>query len=202
MIDGRHRRARCRCRRCGRRRGRGCLGCRCCRCCGCRCCGCRCCGCRCCRCRRRDCCRCRSCGCRYRRCGTREHGRNVFVGCGNHADQLTHGRRRVLGHEARTQHAVATRDELHDRLVRLDFREHVAALHDVALVLVPFHQAPLFHGRRERFHHHLGSHRQDSGGVEINRDRVRGGPRRWSSACRPLLPSPAPSRTASVRRPA
>ena len=88
---------------------------------------------------------------------------DVLVGGRNHTDQLTDRRCRVLGDEPLAQHAVAARDELHDRLVGLDFGEDVAALHGVALVLVPLHQAPLFHRRRERFHQHFGRHRQSSG---------------------------------------
>ena len=58
----------------------------------------------------------------------------------------------ALVDQALPQHAVAARDELHDRLVGLDFGEHVAALHGVAFVLQPFDEAPFFHRRRERLH--------------------------------------------------
>ena len=52
----------------------------------------------------------------------------------------------------------AAGDELHDGFVRFDFRDRFARLHGVADVLQPLHQAPFFHGRRERLHHHFGRH--------------------------------------------
>ena len=131
-------------------------------------------------CRRRWCswCWCRWCwrGRRRRSCA-RDHRRDVFVQRRDHPDELSNRCRRSLGHQTGAQDTVTARHQLHDRLVRLDFGQNVAGLHRVALVLVPLHETPLFHRWRERFHHHLGRHRKDSGGVgsvEIERAADRG----------------------------
>ncbi len=76
----------------------------------------------------------------------------------DHADELPDRSRVAFVDEALAQHAVAARDELHDRLVRLDLGEHVAVLHGVAFVLQPFDEAPLFHRGGERLHEDFGCH--------------------------------------------
>jgi hypothetical protein len=87
-----------------------------------------------------------------------ENGIDVLVRRRDHADDLTDGTRVALIHETLAQHALTARHELHDRLVGLDFREHVTVLDLLALVLEPLYQSALFHGRRERFHEYLGCH--------------------------------------------
>jgi hypothetical protein len=85
---------------------------------------------------------------------------DVLVRRRDDTDELTNGARLAFADQSLAQDAVAAGDELHDRLVGFDFGERIAALHDVAFVLQPLHEAPFFHRRRERFHENLGSHRE------------------------------------------
>jgi hypothetical protein len=56
------------------------------------------------------------------------------------------------------QRSTSPGDKLHDGLVGLHLGEHVADDDGIALLLLPFDQAPLFHGGREGFHYDLRSH--------------------------------------------
>ena len=75
---------------------------------------------------------------------------------------VTHRTRITLGDKSLAQDAVATRDELHDRFVGFDFRERIATLYGVALVLQPFDETALLHRGRERLHEYFRRHCRES----------------------------------------
>jgi hypothetical protein len=83
---------------------------------------------------------------------------DVLVFPGDDADELTDRRVRALAEHALPEHTVGARHELHDRLVGLDLGDRLAALHGVALVLQPLHEAALLHGGGEGFHHDFRCH--------------------------------------------
>src|SRR5262249_15951590 len=83
---------------------------------------------------------------------------DVLVRRRDHPDERANRLRFALTDETLSEDAVATRDELHDRLVSLDFGEAVARLHGVAFVLPPFHPASLLHRGRERLHEPFRRH--------------------------------------------
>ena len=90
---------------------------------------------------------------------TRGRGRDVLALFGDDGDGRVDGH--VLGavrHENLSQHAFVDRLDFHGRLVGLDLGQHVAGLDRVALLLEPFGELPLFHGRREGGHQNVGRH--------------------------------------------
>ena len=95
---------------------------------------------------------------RGRRASFGEHGVDVLVRRRDDTNELTDGARITLADQTLSEHAITARNELHDRLVGFDLGEWLAALDGVTFVLQPFHQAPLFHRWRERFHENLGGH--------------------------------------------
>src|SRR4051794_14789743 len=96
------------------------------------------------------------CGCGA--AGTTDERIDVLVRRCDHCDELSHRGSLVLRQQSLAQHAFAARDELHDRLIRLDLGERLAVLDLVAFVLEPLHEATLLHRRRERLHHDLRCH--------------------------------------------
>ena len=78
---------------------------------------------------------------------------DVLVRAADDAEQVAHGARLTFAGDDLADHAIAARDDLHHRLVRLHLGEHVALRDLLALLLRPFDEAPLFHRGRERLHH-------------------------------------------------
>lgn len=83
---------------------------------------------------------------------------DIFVCRGDHGEQRSYRRCIPFHPESLAQYPIATGNKFHHRLVGLDFSEHVAGLHGVALVLQPFDEPALFHRWRERLHYHFGRH--------------------------------------------
>jgi hypothetical protein len=83
---------------------------------------------------------------------------DVLVLGRDHADQRPDRDGVPLVDQPLAQHAIAARDELHDRLVGLDLTDRLAALDDVALVLEPLDEASLLHRRGECLHEDFGCH--------------------------------------------
>jgi hypothetical protein len=83
---------------------------------------------------------------------------DVFVRGRDDADQLSDGDRFPVADELFPHNTGAPGDQLHDRLVRLDFGEHVTAGDGISLVLRPLDEPPLLHRRGERLHHDLRGH--------------------------------------------
>ena len=65
----------------------------------------------------------------------------------------------ALGHDDLAQHALVDRFDLHRRLVGLDLGDDVPGLNGIALVLEPFGEVSLGHGRRQCRHQDIDRHR-------------------------------------------
>ncbi len=86
-------------------------------------------------------------GRRSRLCRAGHQCVDVLVRRGDDGDDRAHRRGSIFGEQALPQHAVAARDEFHDRLVGLYLGERLAALHRVAFVLEPLDEAAFLHRR-------------------------------------------------------
>src|SRR5512145_2034401 len=78
-----------------------------------------------------------------------QHGLDVLLRVGDHADERAHRRLAARRDEDLAQDAVAEGLHLHVGLVRLDLRQHVADLDLVALFLAPLDDGALLHRRGE-----------------------------------------------------